>query len=141
MSSNAFSGVGTVFARDTTPDSSGTAYVDLAEVNSISGPDMTRATIDVTSLDSTDGYEEFIASFRNAGKISLNMNFTATTFNMLVADFESDDLVSYRITLSDSSATTIVFNGLVTGLSVAIPAKDKVSSDVVIKITGKPVIA
>ena len=53
MASNAISGVGTVFLR------AGTA---LAEVNSITGPGMTRDFIDVTSLDSTSGYREFIAA-------------------------------------------------------------------------------
>mgnify|MGYP003990188073 FL=1 len=42
MVSGAISGVGTVFKRNA---------VALAEVNSISGPNRTRDTIDVTTLD------------------------------------------------------------------------------------------
>jgi predicted secreted protein len=67
----AVAGVGTKFQRW-----SGSAYVSLAEVTSITGPTMTRDFIDVTSLDSTGGYREFITGFRDAGTISLNMNFT-----------------------------------------------------------------
>ena len=74
MASNATAGVGTLFRRW-----SGTAWVNIAEVNSITGPSMSRETIDVTSLDSTGGYREFIASFKDPGTISLNMNFTRTT--------------------------------------------------------------
>ena len=60
-SSNAISGVGTVFQRF--DDATGT-WTKLAEVNSISGPSMTRDFIDVTSLDSPGDYREFVSGFR-----------------------------------------------------------------------------
>ena len=68
--SNAKAGVGTLFRRW-----SGTAWVNIAEINSISGPNMSRDTIDVTSLDSTGGYREFIPGFRDGGTVQLAMNF------------------------------------------------------------------
>jgi len=37
--------------------------------------------IDVTSLDSSGGYREFIASFRDAGEVTLNMNFTLASYD------------------------------------------------------------
>jgi len=53
MASKAIAGVGTKFKRW-----NGSAWVDIAEINSITGPSMSRDTIDVTSLDSTGGYRE-----------------------------------------------------------------------------------
>lgn len=127
MTSNAFSGVGTKFKRNS---------VDVAEVNSITGPNKTRGTIDVTSLDSTGGYREFIGGFRDAGTVTLNMNFTMATFNDFNEDFESATLQSYSIVLPDSGGTTFSFSGLVTDLGMAVPMDDKVTSDVTIKISG-----
>jgi predicted secreted protein len=99
--SNAFSGVGTLFRRW-----SGTAWVNIAEVNSISGPSMTRETIDVTSLDSTGGYREFIAGFRDAGTLQLTMNFTRSTYDTMKDDFEDDSAQNYEIVLPDDENTT-----------------------------------
>lgn len=126
--SKAFAGVGTVFNRESTP---------LAEVNSITGPGMTRDFIDVTSLDSTGGYREFIAGFRDGGTVVLNMNFTIDTWQLMKDDFEDDGVVAYSIELPDSDGTTISFNGLVTECPITIPTDDKVTADVTIKVTGE----
>lgn len=131
MASNAFSGVGTEFRRW-----NGSAWVQLAEINSINGPTMTRDFIDVTSLDSTGGYRQFIAGFRDAGTISLSMNFTRTTYDAFKADFESPDANFYEIVLPDAETTTLEFSGLVTEVPITIPTDDKVTADVTIKISG-----
>ena len=131
MPSNAVAGVGTLFRRW-----SGSAWVNIAEINSISGPSMSRDTIDVTSLDSTGGYREFIAGFRDPGTVQLTMNFSTTTFALMKTDFESDTAVAYEIVLSDPTYTSLEFIGLVTELPVEITADDKVTSTVTIKITG-----
>ncbi len=133
--SNAIAGVGTRFRRWT-----GSAWADLAEINSINGPGMSRDTIDVTSLDSTGGYREFITGFRNAGTITLAMNFTRATYDLMKADFESNDLKNYEIVLPDDDETTLEFEGLVTELPLNIPADDKVTADVTIQISGQVTI-
>jgi len=135
MASDAIAGVGTLFRRW-----SGSAWVNIAEVNSITGPSMSRETIDVTSLDSTGGYREFIASFRDAGTIVLNMNFTRTNYETMKDDFDSEDLQQYEILLPDSENTSFEFTGLVTELPLTIAVGDKVSMDTTIKISGEPTL-
>lgn len=122
------SGQGTVFKRN------GTA---LAEVLSIGGPNMSRETIDITSLDVLDGYRKFIASFRDAGTIDLSMNFTNETYKLMKTDFESDTPQEYQIVLPDDEASTLSFEGLVTELPLNVPVGDKITADVTIKISGK----
>lgn len=128
MASKAIAGVGTKFFRN------GTA---LAEVNSINGPGMTRDFIDVTSLDSTGGYREFIAGFRDGGTVTLNMNFTRATYELMKEDFENDDEQIYEILLPDADLTSVEFVGLVTELPLTIPTDDKVTADVTIKVSGQ----
>jgi predicted secreted protein len=132
MASKATSGVGTQFRRW-----SGSAWVALAEVNSINGPTMTRDFIDVTSLDSTGGYREFITGFRDAGTISMTMNFTRETYELLKTDFESAVAQNYQIILPDEEDTGFDFEGLVTEIPLTIPTDDKITVDVTIKITGE----
>ena len=130
MASNAFSGVGTVFQRW-----NGSSWDAIAEVTAISGPTMSRETIDVTSLDSTGGYREFIASFRDPGTVQLTMNFTNATYTTMKTDFENDTAQNYEIVLSDN--TSLEFIGLVTELPIEVSTDDKVSSTVTIKVSGQ----
>jgi predicted secreted protein len=131
MASNAVAGVGTQFRRW-----NGSAWTNLAEINSITGPTMTRDFIDVTSLDSTGGYREFITGFRDAGTISLSMNFTRTTYDAFKDDFEDPNSHFYEICLPDGELTTLEFEGLVTEVPITIPTDDKITADVTIKISG-----
>lgn len=133
--SNAIAGVGTKFRRW-----NGANWVDLAEINSITGPGKSRDTIDVTSLDSTGGYREFIGGFRDGGTVSLPMNFTRATYELMNTDFESADLQNYEILLPDSEATSFEFEGLVTELGLGIPADDKITADVTIKVSGQIIL-
>jgi predicted secreted protein len=133
--SNAVSGVGTKFRRW-----DGANWDNIAEINSISGPTMSRDTIDVTSLDTTGGYREFITGFRNPGTITLAMNFTRATYDVMKADFESDTRQYYEIYLPDADNTSLEFEGLVTELPLNIPADDKITADVTIQVSGQVVV-
>jgi predicted secreted protein len=132
--SNAISGVGTKFRRwnPTTED-----WEDMAEITNVDGPNKSRDVIDVTSLDSTGGYREFIGGFRDGGTVTLPMNFTRDTYDRMNEDYESNDLANYEIILPDAEETTLEFQGLVTELGLGIPNDDKISSDVSIKVSGK----
>lgn len=136
--SNAIAGVGVEFRRWNTTTG---AWEQQAEINSISGPSPTRDTIDVTSLDSTDGYREFIGGFRDGGAVQLTMNFTRDTYDNAKADFESDSSVSYEIAFPDAENTTIEFVGFVTEIPLEIVPDDKITATVTIKISGKIVVA
>lgn len=140
MASNAIAGVGARFLRSDQASSGGT-YAAIAEINSISGPSMKRDTIDVTSLDSTGGYKEFIAGFRDGGEVTLAMNFTLDGYIDMKTDFESDVLGDYRIELPDTNVSTFDFSGFVTSLGMSVPTADKVTTEVTIKVSGAVTIS
>lgn len=132
MASQAISGIGAVFNRWTN-----SAWVAIAEVVSIGGPKPTRETIDVTSLDSTGGYREFIGSLRDGGAVDLTLNFRRDSYEIMKADFESDVLQSYQIALPDDDNTVLEFTGLVTDIPLNIQMDDKITVEVSIKISGQ----
>ena len=128
MASAAIAGVGTVFKR---------AAVAIAEINSIAGPTFSRNTIDVTSLDSTGGYKEFIAGMRDAGEVTLSMNFAFAGWAAMKSDFESNATKEYSIHLPDTTLTILTFDGLVTAMPLGtITPDEKITVDVTIKISG-----
>lgn len=132
MSAKGFTGIGTVFERKNPTTNQWEA---ISNINSISGPGASRETVDVTTLDSTGGYREFIGSLRDAGDMTLSMNFKRDTYLLMKEDFESDEIRDYRIILPEG--TMFTFKGLVTEIPVEIPLDDKVTADVTIKISGK----
>ena len=129
--SDATAGVGAKLRRLAT-----SVYEDIAEVISISGPSMSRETIDVTNLDSTDGYREFIGSLRDGGSVSLELNFLRSTYDDFKTDFENDSLEDYEILLPDAENTSFNFQALVTELGMETPVDDKISVSVTMKISG-----
>jgi len=133
--SDAIAGVGAQFKRES--DSESGVFSAIAEVSNIGGPELARDTIDVTSLDSTGGYREFIGGFRDGGEVSLSMNFTIDTYNQMKTDYESDDAHNYQVVLPDTGATTLEFAAFVTRLGLSVPTDNKISADVTIKITGQ----
>lgn len=130
--SKAISGVGTKFRRW---DPLTAEWVNISEITNISGPDKSRGTINVTSLDSLDGYMEFIAGMRDGGSVNLSMNYTREGYELMNDDFESDDLQNYEILLPDDNS--LEFEGLVTTVPMTIPYDDKISMDVEIKVSKK----
>ncbi len=121
----AISGVGTELSMD-----GGT----IGEVFSITGPNMSRTTIDTTHYGVTDGYMTFIGGLRDPGDLTFTMNFGATEYDDLKSAFESDANKEFIMTLKDG--TTITFDGLVTELPLSVPVNDRVTSDVTIKVSG-----
>lgn len=126
------SGVGAQFLRW-----SGSVWVPMARVRSIAGPTRTRAFIDITSLDSTGGYREFISGFRDAGTVTLACVYTRDSYELFNSDFEDDVDKQYQIVLPDDDVSTLYFEGQVTELPLNIPTDDAVTFNVTIKITGQ----
>ena len=114
----------------------GSAWVAISNIKSIGGPSAARETVDVTTLDSSGGYREFIGSLRDGGEISLPMLFEAESYAIMKTDFESDTVQEYSIVLPDTNNTTLEFSGIVTGCPLDAPLDDAVACDVTIKISG-----
>ena len=158
----AISGVGTKFLYYDKPSGASgalTHWKETAEVNSISGPSFSRERIDVTTLNTEGGYREFISSFRDGGEVTLQTNFTKDQYKVFFDNFNKDDLGSeeatlyYAVSFADaplveSEATVagkaknrsaIVFAGFVVSAPVDIQMEDRVTVEITIKVSGKPV--
>ena len=130
--SDAISGVGTVFRKWDGVSS----WDNIAEITNINGPSMSRDLIEVTNLNTTGGFREFIAGFRDGGTIVVSMNYTRTSLDLMFADFEDDDTQNYEIVLPDTDATSLEFEGLVQEVPLTISTDSQITLEVTIKITG-----
>ena len=119
----------------------GTAFEDVANVVSISGPGYAKDTLETTDLQSTDKYRTYIGGLKDAGEASFTLNYATAQYAKLQTDFEDADPVPYKIILSDTAGTSFEFAGIVTAVPLEIPFDEKITAEVTIKITGKPVIS
>lgn len=133
--SNAQAGIGSQFKRG--DGASSESFTAIAEVINITGPALTRDFIDVTNLDSVDGYREFITGFRDSGEVTITANWTRDGYVDMMTDYESDDSVNYQIVIADTGNTTLDFAGYVTGMPMTIPTGAQITMDITVKITGQ----
>lgn len=119
----------------------GMTWEDIADITNISGPGLERDTIDVSSHQSPDAWREFIGSLKNAGEISLDVNYDPADHDELVSDLDADDPLSYRIVFPDDDETTWTINAIMTGFEPEAPHDDKLSASLTFKVTGRPTLS
>jgi len=113
----------------------------IAELTSISGPEISVNEIDVTSHDSPDGYMEFLPGLKDGGSVTIEGNFendaSQLHFQTLI---DNGVAVPMEIAFPNALATW-TFDGFVTAFSTDAPHDDKIDFTATIKVTGKPVLA
>lgn len=135
--SNAFIGYGATFGIEDR-DNPGT-YIDVAEVVGITPPAYTMDTVDTTHLLSPERFREYVNGLREAGELSLTINFVPgdTTSDLLVGEALQDTPGNYKITWPN--AVEWGFAGVMVGFAPGDIAVDtKVTATVRVKVTGKP---
>jgi predicted secreted protein len=121
-----------------------TKWVALANITNISGPTMSKETVDTTALDTTGGYKTFITGMKNPGTITLNVMFDKEIYYLLKDMFDSYTSYQFMIELPDKTVgqlygTMLTFNGLITEVPLTIPPGDKITCDVTVQIDGQVV--
>ena len=123
-------GVGTVLKMNGTT---------VANITNISGPTMSKETVDTTALDTTGGYKTFITGLKNPGTLTINVMFDKDGYYTLKQGFDSDTPATFEIELPDritTSGSKLTFSGLITEIPLTIPPGDKITCDVTIQISG-----
>jgi len=119
----------------------------VGKIETIALGGITKDTIDVTHMASTGKYREFEAGLIDAGEVTLTTNapidFASDTTNYysdLKTEIEKTSSTSSWVLTFPNSAN-ISFSGWVTSFSINDPVGDKITTEVTIKISGKPTFA
>jgi len=121
----------------------GTEY---AGVTNISGPGLALDTVDVTSHDSTAGWEEVVGTILRSGEISLDLVYDPADATHkyaaggLLYDLVQRTAIALTLVFSDTAATTWSFNALVTGFEPSMPVDGFLGASVTMKLTGQPTL-
>lgn len=132
-------GFGTAFKRG---DGAGPeVFSALADVTNISGPGLSRETIDVTSHGSPGAWMQFIGGLKDGGEVSIDVNYDPPNHDALVEDFDDDAPRNYQIVFPDPDTTTWAFAAVMTGFEAEAPYDDKLAATITFKVSGKPTIS
>lgn len=111
----AIAGLGTTITY--TKSGTGGTAVTIGSLTSIGELSPTVDEIDVTTLDSTDGYREFIAGFKDSGEVVLTgLHKDDAGQKAARTAFDGDETGEFVITFSDGTAFT--FDGFFKGYTV-----------------------
>lgn len=134
---NAISAFGTLLKRNT---------ITIGEVFDISGPGLSRDTIEVTHHQSPARWRELIKSLKSGGEITFSINYNPvdTTHNAatgLLGDFNNETTVdSWQVVFPNTGATTWSFPGILTNFSPSQPIDDRLAADCTIAVSGQPTL-
>ncbi|MCB2130808.1 MAG: hypothetical protein KDE03_17515 [Rhodobacteraceae bacterium] len=84
----------------------GSTWADIPECKGIAIPVVTTEYQEVTSLDSPNGFREYIKGLKDAGEVTVPMGYTADGYEAMVADQEAADSIYYRVTLKKQPSQT-----------------------------------
>lgn len=130
-----YSAFGTILNRGATP---------IAQITNISGPSLSLDTEDVTSHDSTGGWEEVVGTILRSGEVTLEIEYdpnAATHKNAtggLIYDMISKTAQTYSIVFPSNPTVTWSFSTLVVGFEPSAPHDGALTATVTMKPTGQP---
>ena len=120
--------------------------VVVAQVKNISGPGLSLDTEDVTSHDSTGGWEEVVGTVLRSGEVTLELVYdpaAATHKNAaggILADLVGRASTTYSIVFSDTAGSTWSFTAFCVGFEPGMPHDGALTASVTYKITGAPTL-
>jgi predicted secreted protein len=113
----------------------------ITEITSISAPNLTAETIDVTTHSSADKYREFIKGLRDGGEISIEGNFTTASASATIIQMETQSTTTVTIDYPTSpSVTRFTATVLTTGFTMEAPVDGVIPFSATFKVTGKPAL-
>ena len=116
----------------------------IANLTEISGLEISADTVEVTTLDSKDGYREFIGGLKDGGEVGVSGFFDPTTGKgqaEFLAALESGEVSDFAIEFPSSIGKKWTFKGIVTAFTTGVSLEDPLSFEGSIKVTGKPTLA
>ena len=115
----------------------------IANLTEISGLEISTDTVDVTTLDSEDGYREFIGGLKDGGEVGVSGLFDPTEGKgqaEFLEALDSGEVKDFNIDFPPSINKRWKFKGIVTAFTTGVSLEDPLSFEGSIKVTGKPTL-
>lgn len=84
----------------------GVTYTAIPACKGVAIPVVTTEYQEVTSLDSPNGFREYIKGLKDAGEVTVPMGYTAAGYEAMIADQNAADSIFYRVTMKRQPSQT-----------------------------------
>lgn len=126
--------VGTKFTVDTKP---------VGGLSSIGGVEVSSDTTEVTALDNTSGYKEYVGGFKDGGEVPLEgfLDGADAGQEAMYAALEDQEEHDFAIVFPEKIGKTWSFKGVVTKFATSAAVGDAIKYSAAVKVSGKPTLA
>lgn len=119
------------------------AFTEIAEVISMNGVPMTRPPTKLTHLKSDDRAHEKIPAILDGGQVTLKLNFSrarhAQLAGLITDPTAGNNNGRYKFLVYVPDSYMMVVKGFLSSFPTDIPDDDRITIDVTIEVSGKPV--
>lgn len=129
------------FATELRRDDGTGTFVKIGNVTNIGGPGLERETYDVTAHDSPQQWREFLGGLKDGGEVSADLNYDPDKHDVLVADLDDPDPISYELAFPTVPETVWQVDLILTGFEPEAPHDGQLAASIAFKVTGAPVLA
>lgn len=143
----AYTGGGTTPDASSNDTTAGVVVATVAQVTNIGGPGLSADTIDVTTHDSTNAWEESVIGILRSGEVSLDLVYDPADNTQDFTDsaglgtkLKNRTRAAFSLVFPDSGSSTFSFDGEVTGFEPGSPVEGALTAAITIKITGSPIL-
>lgn len=122
------------------------AFTTIAQVRNIGGPGLALDIEDVTTHDSTEAWEEVVATVLRSGEVSLDIVYDPATATHgygvgVLAVLPRRATRNFQIIFPDTASTTWAFAAEVVSFEPDAPHDGALTASVTLKLSGKPTLA
>lgn len=140
-----FTGIGTVLSRgagtNPVPVPGSDTFNAVGQVLEISGPNVSKERVEVTSLDSVSGFKDYLSGSKDAGELQITLAWDPANAQHqgIIADAKASTAASqrnWRIVWADSGSYQVDFKGEVISAERSTRPNEAVTLSVTIAISG-----
>ncbi len=142
--SKAFAGIGTMLKKG--DGASPEVFTTVAEVKTIDWTNRKLDIVDVTNMDSPNFFREKLATLKDPGEISFEVNYVPsnTVQQAVLTDWNNRTLRNWKMTLPIDPSTSLTFGtwtfqAYITDTSIKLPTDNAGTQSLKITLTGLPV--
>lgn len=112
-------------------------------LTSIGGVEVSAETTDVTALDNTTGYKEYLGGFKDGGEVPLEgfLDGEDAGQDAMYTAMEDQEVHQFSVVFPAAIGKTWSFPGVVTKFATSAALNDGIKYSASVKVTGKPTLA
>jgi hypothetical protein len=112
------------------------AFTTIANIHSLTGPSLSRETLDATAHDSPNKTREFTGSLKDPGEVTAEVHYDPAVHDPLRDLLDDDEPTNFQIHWPPSVGGNDGFAALLTGFEATAPFDGLLGATLTFKVTG-----